>query len=191
LFFFRPAAPLPAGEYLLDGTQFTVSSTAADVPPELGARGNLELHLAEEGSGGMCGDISMLLIDLLEKPATDEEHAVFLLQFERSGGPGFSRLVSVPDRFESTIRFRFYHSFHETGHLRSEKLCVKIAGLSQTGTVGPSLDLGCVDPLDETDPRVFHSEGSGCSTIGAGAGLSGLWILLGAGLIVRIRRRAR
>lgn len=177
--YFRPEAPLAEGEYDWDGGfRFTVSSSAADQIPDLGTRGDLELYLSDGDGSGECGDVSALIIDLLDVPATTDPSARFLVRFERENGEGFSRLVSLSERYEATVRLRFFHSFKETGHLRSEKLCVKVSGVSSTGTVGASLDLGCVDPNDAADERVFRAEGSGCSASGGSTGLSGVWLLV-------------
>lgn len=190
LFYYRPTEPLAPGQYQLDGHAFTVSSSAAAEDPSLGQSGKLELYLSD-GDGGDCGDTSALLLDLADVAPTRHESTRFLVQFQRGSGERFSRLVSLSQRYEASLRLRFYHSFAETGHLSEEKLCVSVAGVSSTGTVSQSLDLGCVDPLDEDDPRIFGGEGSGCSATGRSTGLSALWVLLGAIGLARPRARAR
>lgn len=190
LFFFEIGHPLADGDYEFGNVSFTVSSSASESPPSLGSRGELELYLSEENADNECGDVSALIVDLKDVPATELTNARFLVSFERPNGTSFRRLVSLADRFEATVRLRFYSAFAETGHLRDTPLCVKVSPVSSSGVLGQSLDLGCVDPTDEADPRVFRAEGAGCSATRGGAGLSSLWLLLGLSLFRR-RREAR
>lgn len=186
LAYFRTSEPLAEGTYRWAGAPFTVSSSASDAVPRVGDRGHLELVLGSPDNE-VCGDVSLLLIDLLELRADEAPEALFLVRFERSGGASFSRLVNLSERFEATPRLRFFHGFAETGHLSREKLCVQIAGVSAAGEVGAPLALGCVDPNDEDDPRVSRAEGAGCTTTGGRGEISGLWLLgglLGAQLLL-------
>lgn len=189
LFFFQLAAPLTDGDYSLDGVPFSVSSSASEDAPSLGTRGNLELFLSNPDDGNECGDTSGLLVDLLDVRADELEHARFLINFEAPDGTRFRRLVSLHNRFESTVRLRFYVAFVETGHVGETPLCVQASPVSSSGVVGATLDLGCVDPTSDSDPRVFRSQSSGCAVSNRGPGLSALWLLLGFFAILRARRQ--
>ncbi len=190
LLYLQPSTPLRDGEYRAGNARFTVSSSTTDEIPDLGARAKLELHLGDEDQGGECGDLSVLIVDLQDLPPTSFEDALFVVYFERSDGSQFSRLVNQSQRYEASVRLRFLYAFAESGHLREEKLCVKVAGVSTAGAVGDSLDLGCVDPTSAADPRVFRPESSGCSASPKGGGISMVWLLAGFLLWGRARRRS-
>ena len=189
LTYFRPAAPLPDGQYRFGDDDFTVSSSAADEIPPLGTTGDLELYLGNQDPTDSCGDVTLQVVDLEGMPIEQSEHALFLVRFKRADGSTFSRLVNQSERFEANVRLRFFHAFAESGSLRDEKLCVEVSGVSPAGVVGSSLNLGCVDPMDGSDPRVFRPETSGCSMHATGTGAAGIWLLLGLLGVNLLRRR--
>lgn len=184
---FEVSTPLVPGLYAVDSTGFTITATdavgALDVHavPQPGRTTTLSLQL--DNSSG-C-NLSRLRVELGVPAGPDD---VFLVIAQLDGVERRWLLGVTREADSNTIDV--------TGAnlaLESTRACVQLAGVSRTGTVGPQLDLGCVDPNDPADPRVTRarpwspSEPSGCSAMpGSGDMVAGALIVIG---VVRARRR--
>ncbi len=169
LTFYRPTAPLAPGFYRVDGRRFEVRSEAPTPPP--GTRGEVSVYFADEdnlslgcGDQFSCGPSSGMTIDLVEAtldPSFEGQYDHVMPTFLVSiTGETFSRqqLVSAASGFgDRRVELRFYSA-------EAERFCLQVQAVSDQGVLGDTLDLGCVDPTDSSDPRVSGDPPGGCTS---------------------------
>lgn len=172
---FRPAEPLAAGEYevhnaltlsqglLGAGARLFVDPGLDEDPPEVPSV-ELRLILDEPEDAGCsldqdsCSDIDFTTLEVIRaadrdgdqilltvtNPLTDEQRsAVF-------GSP-------LPGPHRVTL-FEIANGGLIPGSLKKDRLCYRATPLSEAGTLGAELDLGCIRPTDN-DPRTDDRRG--------------------------------
>lgn len=191
----RPAEPLMAGEHRVDGVVTSIGDDTFFVDPDLVApplglgpvRLSVILHEPEGegcfGASDSCGDVDFtrFIIELAPTTAVDD----FLLAIEnpRTGG---RRVELVQTGFAPHTIFGHDNPDRFPGSLKRDRLCFSLTPISEGGTVGQRMDLGCVRPSPD-DPRVDDQRG--CA--GGAHGVSQLTIWLAALVVARGRLRRR
>ena len=202
----RPAEPLPAGEYtahgiqtlsgdpLSSGVRLFVDPDLVEDPPEVPpVELNLVLSESEEEAGcttdNDCSDIDTSRLEVVR--AIDPEDDQILLSVEnpltgerRSAvfGPAQPGPLRV-------ILFEIAHGGLIPGSLKKDRLCYAMTPISEAGTLGEELDLGCIRPTDN-DPRTEDLRGC-AGAPGPNLFNLGLWLLAVIFARSRSHRRER
>ncbi|HRE88288.1 MAG TPA: hypothetical protein PK095_04030 [Myxococcota bacterium] len=189
----RPAEPLPAGQYaahgvqtlsgdpLSSGVRFFVDPDLVEDPPEVPSVDlNLVLTEPEDESGctfdgDSCSDIDFTRLEVVR--AADREGDQILLSVENPLTGERRRAVFgslQPGPLRVTL-FELTHGGLIPGSLKKDRLCYAVTPLSEAGTLGEELDLGCIRPTDN-DPRTEDQRGC-AGAPGSNLFNLGLWLL--------------
>lgn len=177
----RPAEPLPAGEYSVHNAQMLTSASSLprifvdpdldEDPPEVPS---VDLRLIvtepEDASGctfdgDSCSDIDFTKLEVV-RAADREGDQILLTVTNPLTGEQRSALFGsrLPGPHRVTL-FEIAHGGLIPGSLKEDRLCYAVTPLSEAGTLGAALDLGCIRPTDN-DPRTDDLRGCAAAPLG-------------------------
>lgn len=202
----RPSEPLAAGEYNVHNAQmlttestlprFFVDPALVEDPPEVPSV-ELRLILDEPEDAGCsfdrdsCSDIDFTTLEIV-RAADREGDQVLLTVTNPNTGEQRSALLGSP--LPGPRRVTLFEDAHGgliPGSLKKDRLCYRATPLSEAGTLGAELDLGCIRPTDN-DPRTDDLRG--CAAGPLGLQHLALWLLalvLGRSQLARRAERTR
>ena len=175
--YFRPKEPLADGKYWATDTQgvaFTVNSVFASQLLPDAFEAELSWYIGSDGiidELAGCGDPTRLTITIKSPKTTitsfgePQVHMLnYIVHFSSDDGLELSRFIrSDSNGRGGDLELSFDDSFPVSG-VPTQKICIKVAGVTRNGEVGPENDLGCINPDNTSDSRITDNSGVGCST---------------------------
>lgn len=206
---FRPAEPLAAGEYEVHnaltlsqglvgpGARLFVDPELVEDPPEVPS---VDLRLIvtepEDASGctfdrDSCSDIDFTKLEVVRAADREGDQILLTVTNPRTGE---QRSAVFGSRLPGPHQVNLFEDANGgliPGSLKKDRLCYTATPISEAGTLGAELDLGCIRPTDN-DPRTDDLRG--CAAAPLGLQHLGLWLcalVLGRVHLSRRPRAAR
>lgn len=145
--FYRPAAPLPAGEYFFVDRSFTVDPALTAPVPDFGTTGTLALHIDDDKepacASDTCGDLSRLVANV-DAPTTGALSGPVLVALEITPeGEAPITILRTAGEYSSPYEMLIW-SVPGVGNPRNrDAYCGRVAPISAEGELGAFIDLGC------------------------------------------------